>query len=48
MMSFWEDLDPKVKRYVIIAAVAVAALIAFRSCGTPEAAGGPPPRGQTR
>ena len=47
-MSFWEDLTPGVKRYLIIAVVAVAALLAFRSCFGPEADANPPPRGVVR
>jgi hypothetical protein len=47
-MSFWEDLNPSVKRYAIIGAVLVLGLIAFRSCLGPESGGAPPPpRGQT-
>jgi hypothetical protein len=44
-MSFWEDLSPSVKRYITIAAIAVVALIAVRSCFGPETEGEPPPRG---
>jgi len=33
-MSFWEDLSPAVKRYVIIGALALVGLLAFRTCVT--------------
>ena len=35
-MSFWEDMSPGVKRYLIIGAVLVVGLLAFRSCLTSE------------
>ena len=44
-MDFWDDLDPNVKRYAIIAVVLLAALFAFRACGGSEAGAPPPPRG---
>jgi hypothetical protein len=44
-MSFWEDLSPSVKRYVVIAVVALVSLIAVRSCFGPEHEAEPPPRG---
>jgi hypothetical protein len=47
-MSFWEDLSPTVKRYLTIAAIAVVALIAARSCFGPESESEPPPRGAQR
>jgi len=47
-MSFWEDLSPSVKRYLAIAAFALIALIAARSCLGPEVESEPPPRGAKR
>jgi hypothetical protein len=47
-MSFWEDLSASTKRYVIIAVVLVASLVAFRSCAGPETGAAPPPRGMAR
>jgi hypothetical protein len=47
-MSFWEDMSPAVKRYLVIAAVAVVALLAARSCFGPESSAEPPPRGAQR
>jgi hypothetical protein len=44
-MSFWDDLSPSVKRYIVIGAVVLVGLIAMRSCFGPEADGEPPPRG---
>lgn len=39
-MSFWEDLSPGVKRYLIIGGLLLVGLLAFRSCvtSTPSAA----------
>jgi hypothetical protein len=47
-MSFWDELSPGVKRYAIIAAVLLVALLAFRKCTSPSASGTPPPRGMVR
>lgn len=49
-MSFWEDLSPSVKRYIIIAAVGIVALLGVRSClSSGGGAGGhAPPRGLQR
>jgi hypothetical protein len=47
-MSFWEELSPAVKRYLIIAALAIAGLLAARSCFGPESSANPPPRGVVR
>ena len=47
-MSLWEDLSPLVKRYVIIAVVLVGALLALRTCMSPQQGGPVPPRGLTR
>jgi hypothetical protein len=47
-MSFWEDMSPAVKRYLVIAAVAVVGLLAARSCIGPESSADPPPRGVQR
>jgi hypothetical protein len=47
-MSFWEDLDPRVKRYAGIAVLVLLALLAFRTCGGVERSGEPPPRGAQR
>jgi hypothetical protein len=44
-MSFWEDLSPNVKRYLIFALVMIGALLAFRKCTGPSTAGEPAPRG---
>ncbi|MGD8862906.1 MAG: hypothetical protein PVI30_23030 [Myxococcales bacterium] len=44
-MSFWEDLDPRVKRYVVVAILLLGALLAFRACGGSEVPTEPPPRG---
>jgi len=38
-MSFWEDLSPSVRRYVVFAAVVVAALLVFRRCTGPSVSG---------
>ena len=43
----WEDLDPNVKRYALVAVILIAGLLAFRSCGGSEAPSDPPPRGIT-
>jgi hypothetical protein len=37
-MPSWEDLSPAVKRYAIVAAVLLAAILAFRSCTRSEPA----------
>jgi hypothetical protein len=47
-MSFWEDLSPGVKRYLIAAVVVIAAIFVVRSCFGPNTEGEPPPRGVTR
>lgn len=44
-MSFWEDMSPGVKRYLIIGVVLLAGLIVMRSCFGPNTEGEPPPRG---
>lgn len=33
-MPSWDDLSPAVKRYAIVAAVLLAAMLAFRACGS--------------
>ena len=35
-MSFWEDLSPLVKRYIIVAGVLLGALLAMRTCMRPQ------------
>lgn len=44
-MSFWEDLSPGVKRYLIFAAVALAALLVFKQLQKPPPPSEAPPRG---
>jgi hypothetical protein len=45
-MSFWEELSPSVKRYIVFAAVLLVALLAFKKCVPSTARGGhAPPRG---
>jgi hypothetical protein len=47
-MSFWEDLSPMVRRYIVIGALLVVGLLAFRTClGGPASEADRPPRGQT-
>lgn len=43
-MSFWEDLSPGVKRYLIFGLILLGVLLAFRKCTGPSTAGDPPPR----
>jgi hypothetical protein len=31
-MEFWEEMSPGVKRYIVIGAVLLIALLAFRKC----------------
>jgi hypothetical protein len=47
-MSFWEEMSPGVKRYLIGAVVLVVALLAMRSCLGPNTDAEPPPRGVAR
>lgn len=47
-MSFWEELSPGVKRYLIFAVLALAGLLAFRQCTKPSPAVDAPPRGLQR
>jgi hypothetical protein len=51
-MSFWEDLSPSVKRYIIIGALGVVSLLGVRACisggGGGGAGGHAPPRGLVR
>ncbi|MDH5674125.1 MAG: hypothetical protein OEZ06_18360 [Myxococcales bacterium] len=44
-MSFWEDLDTNIKRFIIFGAVLFVAVLAFRSCAEPDPDGKLPPRG---
>ena len=44
-MSFWEDMSPGVKRYLIAAVVLIAAIVAMRNCFGPNTESEPPPRG---
>ena len=48
-MSFWDELSPAVKRYMVVAVVLVGVLLGLRACMTPSAGGGHvPPRGLSR
>jgi hypothetical protein len=49
-MSFWEDLSPSVKRYIIVGAIGVVALLGVRACVNSGGTGGGhvPPRGLQR
>jgi hypothetical protein len=47
-MSYWQDLSPGVRRYIIFAAVLFGLLLLFRRCTGPSTAGDPPPRGVQR
>lgn len=47
-MSFWEDMSPGVKRYVVAAAIVVVGLFGLRKCVGPESDASPPPRGVQR
>jgi hypothetical protein len=44
-MQFWEDLDPRVKRYLIVGILLLGGLLGFRACGGSEVPAEPPPRG---
>jgi hypothetical protein len=44
-MSFWEDLSPGVRRYIILALALLGLLLAFRKCTAPDHSAPPPPRG---
>jgi hypothetical protein len=45
-MEFWEEMSPGVKRYIMIGALLLVGLLAFRHCITAPAAstGGPTPQ----
>ena len=47
-MSLWQDLSSLVKRYIIVAVVLVGALLALRTCVSPQQGGSVPPRGLSR
>jgi ABC-type uncharacterized transport system permease subunit len=48
-MSFWEDLSPGVKRYLVFAVLALGLLLAFRTCSAPSTSSEEaPPRGLPR
>jgi hypothetical protein len=44
-MSFWENLSPGVRRYIVLGLVLLGLLLAFRRCSAPDASAPPPPRG---
>jgi hypothetical protein len=44
-MSFWEDLAPSVKGYLVVAGVLIALVIGYRSCTGGDDNAPPPPRG---
>jgi hypothetical protein len=47
-MSFWDDLSPSVKRYLIVGVLLGAALLGLRTCAAPGTGAPPPPRGVVR
>ena len=44
-MSFWENLTPGVRRYLVLAVVLLGLLLVFRKCTAPDTSAPPPPRG---
>jgi hypothetical protein len=44
-MSFWENLSPGVRRYIVLAVALLGLLLAFRKCTAPDPSAPPPPRG---
>jgi hypothetical protein len=44
-MSFWENLSPGVRRYIVFALVLLGLMLAFRKCTAPDTSAAPPPRG---
>jgi len=47
-MPSWEDLSPAVKRYAIVAAVLLAAVLALRVCGGSGGSAAPAGKTSTR